>query len=98
MTTQLLTGHLIINQYNQNYTGQFRFQKVIPTMPVFLKCLESNQATNRKAFEKKKSFQYQSNKATCLWIYGKIQTSQSTIRCSKLTIETVEQGVKYVQS
>ena len=26
------------------------------------------------------------------------QTTQPTITCSKLTIETVEQGVKYVQS
>lgn len=62
MTTQLLTGHLIINQYNQNYTGQFRFQKVIPTMPVFLKCLESNEATNRKASEKTKAFNIKATK------------------------------------
>ena len=29
---------------------------------------------------------------------GKIQTTQPTITYSKLTIETLEQGVKYVQS
>ena len=30
-----------------------------------------------------------------VWVYP---TSQSAISCSKLTIETLEQGVKYVQS
>ena len=33
------------------------------------------------------------------WIYFcKIDTSQPAFTCSKLTIETLEQGVKYVQS
>ena len=33
------------------------------------------------------------------WSYQGLQNpSQPTITCSKLTIETIEQGVKYVQS
>ena len=30
--------------------------------------------------------------------YHQIQSSEPAITCSKLTIETLEQGVKYVQS
>ena len=32
------------------------------------------------------------------WILNQIQNSQSAFTCSKLTIDTLEQGVKYVQS
>ena len=31
-------------------------------------------------------------------IFSRVTFTQPTITCSKLTIETVEQGVKYVQS
>ena len=30
------------------------------------------------------------------WLFSRIQETQLAITCSKLTIETLEQGVKYV--
>ena len=35
--------------------------------------------------------------STRTWVY-KLSSTQPAIKCSKLTIETLEQGVKYVQS
>ena len=47
-----------------------------------------------------KAKEYSLNEFNLVWkslLYMKPQT-QSEITCSKLTIETLEQGVKYVQS
>ena len=70
------------------YTAQTEISKISEKSQIF-----SPDSNNTVCFSSSNVCERQSNGLKTLQIF-----SQPTITCSKLTVETLEKGVKYVQS
>ena len=78
-----------------NLSGLFKLTKKLLKANLYFLPSES---TTRSSLGQKITIRYSDMNLECYKINPKCEASQWAFTCSKLTIETLEQSVKYVQS